>query len=181
MSDTITVTEALAEIKTIDKRIEKKRDFIGQYLARQDAIRDPLAKDVDGGSPVAIKRELQAVDDLEARALELRRRIRLANESTMVSVEGKTLSIADWLTWRRDVLPTRKTFLNALRSGLTKVHNAAKQNGAPIRASGDEAKAPTDFIVNIDEMALAKQIEDLETISGSLDGILSLKNATVAI
>lgn len=42
----ITITEALAEIKTVAKRIEKKRDFIRAYLSRQEGVRDPLEKQV---------------------------------------------------------------------------------------------------------------------------------------
>ena len=53
----ITITEALAEIKTVGKRVEKKREFIKSFLARQDGIKDPLEK--DGGSYQAIARERQ--------------------------------------------------------------------------------------------------------------------------
>lgn len=44
----LTITEALAEIKTVGKRVEKKREFIKAFLARQDGVKDPLEK--DGGS-----------------------------------------------------------------------------------------------------------------------------------
>ena len=39
----LTITEALAEIKTIGKRVEAKRTFINGILWRPEAIRDPLA------------------------------------------------------------------------------------------------------------------------------------------
>ena len=51
----ITITEALAEIKTISKRLEKKRESIFNFVGRQDGIRDPLEK--DGGSVEFIIRE----------------------------------------------------------------------------------------------------------------------------
>lgn len=54
-----TITEALAEIPTIEKRIEKKSEFILNYLYRQSAVRDPHEK--DGGSSTLIHRELQAI------------------------------------------------------------------------------------------------------------------------
>ncbi len=39
----------------------------------------------------------------------------------------------------------------------------------------------TDLLVNIDETALAREIEQFEDTFGQLDGQLSLKNATVTI
>ncbi len=54
----LTITEALAEIPTIEKRIEKKREFILNYLYRQSSVRDPHEK--DGGSTVLIVREAGA-------------------------------------------------------------------------------------------------------------------------
>lgn len=44
----LTITEALAELKTLDKRILAKQGSIPNYLVRDDRVRDPLAK--DGGS-----------------------------------------------------------------------------------------------------------------------------------
>lgn len=84
----ITITEALAEIKTIGKRIEKKREFIGGFLARQDGVRDPLEK--DGGSAKAIAGERQSVNDLEDRIVALRRGIQRANDETSVTINGIT-------------------------------------------------------------------------------------------
>jgi len=33
----LTITEALAELKTIDKRLEKKQEFVVMYSIRQEA------------------------------------------------------------------------------------------------------------------------------------------------
>lgn len=175
----ITITEALAEIKTIAKRIESKKVFILSYLGRQDAVKDPLEK--DGGSPQAIVRERQAVADLETRVVNLRRGIQRANDATIVSLEGIVMPISDWLAWRRDVAPGRKQFLGELRSRLTQVRDQTKRQGASVISAGGTAEKPTDVVINIDEQALAKDIEQLENILGQLDGQLSLKNATTPI
>lgn len=177
----ITITEALAEIKTVSKRMEKKREFIGSNLARQEGVRDPLEK--DGGAIEVIKRERQAIADLENRIVALRRGIQLANDETVVAVNGVKRTISEWLTWRRDVAPTRQKWLAHLRATLNSVRDQAKRNGAALiqaNATVGEAK-PTDIVVNIDELALAKEIEDIEDVLGQLDGQLSLKNATVTI
>lgn len=175
----LTITEALAEIKTIQKRIEKKREFIGQFLARQDGIRDPLEK--DGGSFEAIKRERQAITDLESRVVALRRGIQTANEATTVTINGVARSVADWLVWRRDVAPGHQQFLGRLRQSLNGVRDQARKQGAGMVVAGSQAEKPTDYVVNINEQELAAEIERLEDTLGQLDGQLSLKNATVAI
>ena len=51
----LTITEALAEIKTLAKRIEKKRQNIGQFLVRQEGVRDPLER--EGGSVAFVQTE----------------------------------------------------------------------------------------------------------------------------
>jgi len=175
----ITITEALAEIKTISKRIEKKRDFILTYLARQDGIKDPLEK--EGGSLKAIERERQAINDLQTRAVTLRRGIQKANEVANVTLNGVTRTIADWLVWRRDVAPGHRELLNRLRSQINQVREQAKRNGATVLPSGGTAQNVTDVIVHINENDLATEIETLEDTLGQLDGQLSLKNATVPI
>ena len=40
----ITITEALAEVKTIEKRVTKKQDFVASHVLRQEMIKDPLAE-----------------------------------------------------------------------------------------------------------------------------------------
>lgn len=175
------ITEALAEIKTIQKRIEKKREFVSGFIARQDGIRDPLEK--DGGSVEAIKRERQAVADLETRIVALRRGIQAANEATIVTINGTAHSIADWLVWRRDVAPGQKAFLLKLRQTLNGVRDNAKRQGVAVvsATASTAAERPQDFVVNISEQELADEAERLEDTLGQLDGQLSLKNATTAI
>lgn len=175
----ITITEGLAEIKTIGKRVEKKREFITANIARQDTIKDPLEN--QGGSKKVIQQERQGIADLYARLVKIRSEISRANSVTSVSINGMTHSIADWIVWRREVAPQAKGLLQGLRQGLASLRQQAQQKGIPVRGIDQQAQAPTDVIVNIDEKALAEEIEGLEDTLGQLDGILSLKNATVLI
>ncbi len=174
----ITITEALAELKTIDKRIQKKREFVLGYLLRQEMFKDPLEK--DGGSVSAIKRETQAIHDLEERKISIRRAIQQANERNLVSVGKQTRSIADWLVWRREVAPNQQQFLAGIRARIEQARQEAVRRGAGLAASAEAAR-PNDVIVNVNEQELARQIEELEDTLGKLDGQLSLKNATLLV
>ena len=174
----VTITEALAELKTIDKRIVKKREFVLAYLLRQEMFKDPLEK--DGGSVSAIKRETQAIRDLEERKIAIRRAIQQANERNTVAVGRQTRSIADWLVWRREVAPVQQKFLANLRAKIEQARQEATRRGASLGASAEAAK-PNDVIVNVNEQELSGQIEELEEVLGKLDGQLSLKNATLLV
>ncbi len=178
----ITITEALAEIKTISKRIEKKRQFVTQYLYRQEIVRDPLTN--QGGSPKVIGEELQAVKDLEERQISLRRGIAHVNATQTIVVEGITRSIADWLTWRREIITARRTWLASVRNNLTQLRNpqtGPRGQVAQLNVVKEPSADPSDknVIVNVDELALSKEAEQIENILGILDGQLSLKNATL--
>lgn len=175
---TMTITEALAELKTIDKRIAKKKEFIGQYTMRQENLRDPLEK--DGGSFKAIQAEMQAIGDLELNKVNIKLAIAKANDETDVTVNGMTWPISWWLIWKRDVAPGTQSFLNTMANGIAKHRAQALTRGVSATSDPSTAK-PGDIIVNINEMHLAKSVEDLEVTLQTLDGQLSLKNATVTI
>lgn len=171
----MTITEALAELKVIDKRIRAKCEFIGQYAMRLEALKDPLER--EGGSVSAIQRELQAIGDLEENQVSIRRAIQKVNETTQVTVGKTTRSIADWLVWRRDIAPRRKDFTAQIRTGIDRHRAEALKRGA--QATGPDAAKPGDLVVNLNEQDLARQQEELEATLETLDGQLSLKNATV--
>lgn len=173
----LTITEALAEIKTIGKRVQKKRAFVRDYIYRQEALKDPFQK--EGGSVLMIQRGVQSIRDLEERLISLRRAIAKANEETVVSIKGQERTIADWLVWAREVAPQQTAFLNEVSALISGVRQEAMRRGASVSLA--EGQRPQDFVVNIDEQKLAESIEELEEIKGTLDGQLSLKNATVFV
>lgn len=176
-----TITEGLADLKTLRKRIDKKRESLGPYLARAEAIRDPLEK--QGGSAKHIEQEIQAIADLEAQYLDVRKRIAAANDTTTITVAGVSRSISDWLIWRREIAPHYRAWLTSMRSGIQQLRAKTQQRGGQMVSAtaqiGDTK--PDDIIVNVDEARLDQQIEHIEEVLGTLDGQLSLKNATTEI
>jgi hypothetical protein len=175
----MTITEALAEIKTIEKRVAKMREFVLTYLLRQEQFKDPLER--EGGSVSAVRRELQAVQDLEERKVELRRAIQLVNSRSPLTVGGRTRSVADWLAWRREVAPQWQSFLVQVRQRIELARQEAARRGANLSPGHDAPGRPGDVVVNVSEQELAREIENLEETLGQLDGQLSLKNATLLI
>lgn len=173
----ITITEALAEIPTIEKRIEKKREFVLSFLFRVSAARDPHEK--DGGSAVLITREMQAIKDLQERAIHIRAAIQKANAINTIAINGTSRTIVDWLTWRREIVAKQQAFLASMVDHLTRVRKEAAQRGVAV--SEQDKGVSADVVVNVNELELAKKIEELEIVLGTLDGQLSLKNATITV
>ena len=173
-----TITEALAELKTISKRIEKKRSFVTSYLLRPDAQKDPLIK--EGGSPELVKRERQAIKDLEKRHIAIRMAIQRSNLETVITVEGISKSVAEWLTWRKEVAPDVQRDLNNLKLTIERARQAVQKLGGSVVVPGADSK-PQDIVVNVEERELASDMELMESILGTLDGQLSLRNATTTI
>lgn len=178
------ITEALAEIKTLAKRIEKKREFIEQHVARPEQIKDPLSK--DGGAPDVIKRELQAIRDLFSRIVAIRVAIQQINQTTTITVGDQTKTVAEWLAWRKEVAPIHVALTDSLANQLNRIRQDALRKGANVIsgvsavAQSGEAK-PTDIVVNVSELDLSVEREMLQKILGELDGQLSLKNATIDV
>lgn len=175
----ITITEALAELKTIGKRVGKKQKFITQFLVRQDKMKDPLVS--EGGSEDAVKRERQAIADLHQRSINIRLAIGRANAANTIKVSGTYRSIAEWLVWRREVAPHEKSFLGEIAGSIQNVRSEAQKQGLDIVQPGAQPETPNDIIVNVHELELAQEIEGLEETLGVLDGLLSLANATIKI
>jgi hypothetical protein len=173
----ITITEALAEIPTIIKRIEKKRESCFSYLFRQSAVKDPHEK--DGGSFLFIQKQRQSMDDLETRLILIRSSIQKANAENTITVGDKTLSISDWLTWRRELAPKYRDFLNSLASRISSTRDDITKKG--LKVTEQDQGFTKDYIVNLNEKELSEEIENIEKILGFLDGQLSLKNATIVL
>lgn len=173
----MTITEALAETKTIKARLAKKQEFIVANSLRHGLVVDALAK--EGGAEKRLREESQAFDDLLRRLVKIRTEIQSANIRNSLTVEGETKTVAEWLNWRKECAPLERAFLDQIQRTIrdTKTKMIAQ---APRDGDGkiDERVVP---IVHVSEDALAKRAELVEKILGDLDGRLSLFNATTPI
>lgn len=180
----LTITEALAELKTIAKRLEKKRLSVLPYLARDLRVKDPFEN--KGGSEAFIKAERQGIYDLSERVIKIRSSIQKVNLETSVLIGGHTRSISDWLTWRREIAEGEKNFVVQLSTGLRNFRTELQRKGGQVRPSGAQPDnydpaAPPEMVVNVDEKLLLEQQETIEIVLGELDGKLSLLNATTFV
>jgi hypothetical protein len=178
----MTITEALAEVRTIGKRLEKKKQAVLANVARDGRMLDPLGK--DGGSEKFVAQERQAIRDLEDRLIRIRTQIQLVNLNTPLTVGKRRMSVAEWLTYRREVAEQQQAFYsgigNAIRAIRTKYEQPSFTARNVAQVNQTEAK-PIEVALHLDEKTLISEQEELETLLGTLDGQLSLLNATTTI
>lgn len=174
----ITITEALAEIKTLKARIAKKREAVKRYLVRDAMLKDPLVE--QGGGAEYIKKERQSIGDMETRIVTIRSQIQTANTKNVLAINGRTMTVGQWLNWRREVAPEAKGWLTVMVSHVESIRNQARSKNKTLTSNAD-TNDPNEVIVNLDEKALADESEMMEKTLGDLDGKLSLFNATQKI
>lgn len=176
MKKTVTITEALAEIKLLVKKVEDKQNNICNYVAMPSDRRDPLDK--QGGSEAYVAQEMQSVDDILERIVQIRLAINERNSATVLEVNGVKKTVAEWLIWDRDYFPSA---IEGLRKVFMRINSErAKLTRSGLQATG-QIKGADDIIVNLSEKDLMAKIENLNDTSGKLDGMLSLNNATVTV
>lgn len=176
--DKMTITEGLAEIKTINARITKRTESALRYFARDVRMKDPI--NTMGGSTAFVASERQAVSDLEQRKIAIRSAIQISNQQIPLTLNGTTRFVGAWLNWRREVAPQAKAFLEKMVSGLNDVRQRALRQGFKV-TTGTESGDPSEIVVAVDETELARDVEQMEQTLGDLDGKLSLLNATTTI
>ena len=76
----VTITEALAETKTISARINSAQTAIQRHLVRDARMVDPLAN--VGGSEKFVAEQRQSIRDLQNRLVDIRTKIQDANRAT---------------------------------------------------------------------------------------------------
>lgn len=125
---------------------------------------------------------------MESRIVAIRTAIQKSNLETKATVTDKTLSVAEWLTFRREVATGRQTFLNQLNVGIKQMRDKVTRDGgrvtsgiASATAIVEASKPSVEIIIHLDEKALLEEQELLEKTLGDLDGKLSLLNATTVI
>jgi hypothetical protein len=182
----LTITEALAEIKTIAARAQKKREGVAKYIVRDSRIRDPFES--EGGSEKWVAGERQGLRDLATRHILIRTKIQEANLTRDLTVQGRTRTVSEWLTWRREVAQSEKEFMAMIANSIQITRNNLQSKGGRVVTQAVmsqqvnlEKDAPVEAVVSVDEMANLKEMEHMELVLGELDGKLSLFNATTTI
>lgn len=175
----MTITEALAEIKTINARVLKKIENLNNYILRDSRVVDPLH--ASGGSGAYVKAEMQSIRDLGERIIRLRALIQLANHGNKLTLSGETRSVADWLTWRREISAGQKAHIDNIIRNIQSNRKTFQKSQHDNLSNRPPGVGDGELVVNVDEKWVLGESDRLEKLLGDLDGQLSLFNAKTEV
>lgn len=174
----MTITEGLAEINLLKKKLNSKKQPIEQALVTYDGKDDPY--EAKGGAKKFLETELQSCTDLRTRLMKIRAGIAEANIKNTATINGQTRSIYEWLTWKREVATELSQQYSVLRNNLQMKIDSFNRQPQVLRDEDNNVKLCKP-IANIELTRLQDDHESIEDTLGKLDGVLSLKNATTTI
>jgi seryl-tRNA synthetase len=115
----ISLTRALTEVKTLEARIAQSTNeaaFVGVVVGKDKVPHDRKFKTVEE-LETAIKASVQKLDALVARRSAVKKAITIANVSTNVVVNGKTITIAEAIDLK-NTLQARTNVINKMMRDL---------------------------------------------------------------
>lgn len=174
----MTITEALSEINLIAKKVEKKKEMVLQNVVKPKHVKDKI--ETEGGSRAFVISEVQSINDLIKRHVSIRGAVAKANIENSITISGKTDTIHNWLTYRRDFAQKQIDFkTNIHRTVKNEVDKIVKQP----QVYKDDAGMThlLEIESNVDFAAFMKSAEEEQEVFDRLDGQLSLKNATIIV
>ena len=175
----MTITEALAEIKLISNKLEKKRQFVLQNTMKVKQAPDSMA--ADGGIKQVIQSELQSIADLEDRLCGLRWAIMRTNTTEIIEIMGKVRTLYEWLVWRKEVSNNQKYFYKQIYDVTKNEMDSLAKAPRLYKPNDDSTPTLVEIEPNLDYMSYAAKAATVGEILDKLDGILSLKNATLLV
>ena len=172
----MTITEALAEIKLVEKKATTKMAFVRGNLVRAKHVTEAQG----GVSRETVAAEVQAISDLQKRLVAIRTGIAKANLETNIIIGERSNNIHGWLSWKREVAEKELSFYKDVFMTVKREMEDSVKNP---RCWKDDKGEPhiVEFVTNLSYEEYAKKAEVAQDLLEKLDGQLSLKNATTVI
>lgn len=200
----MTIHRGLAELKIIDSRIQRgiaELNVVG--LKQEEGLVNGVYDEKEYTDNA--KSKYQSVTDLIKRKNQIKSAIVKANGETMVEVGGKTMSIADAISFRaivtlkKDLISMLKTQHSQMTAELNKNNETVRENADNLavaalgkeNSKSDDAVAITEPYIKknevhlVDPMEVEKLVEELQeevdNFDAEIDAVLSEINATTFI
>lgn len=202
----ITLHRALAELKLIDSKIQKKTNTVELLGANQKGklVNNLITED---DFVIKAKADYQSINDLINRKLTIKKLITEANNNTEITINGDKMTIADAINKKNDLI-LKKGLLNKMNLSLTSVigevnraNEQVNQNALRIAESAlqkDNVKISDSDAISItepyieknkfnliDPLDIKKEIEkldeEIDNFDSEVDATLSEINAITTI
>lgn len=202
---TMTIHAALAELKTIDSRIERAAT-VSKVATNTNSAPKILGVTVEKFAEDA-KASWQSVTDLMARRMALKNAVAASNASTKVTIAGKEMTVAAAIEMRKTGLGLYKQVLTILSAQyelaqrtMTRANDTidAKADdfvtrlfGSKEKGTGEEARVAREAYIKANTVNLidpinaqaeiAKLADFIDATEAELDAALSVSNAITLI
>ncbi len=203
---TMTVTDALADLTLLEKRIDSARSHLSNntLIAVVEVGKVPTGFRSRDEHATQARASLQRVDDLIARRRAIKRAIVLSNAATMVTVAGQEMTVAEaiemkhFIAYLESVLATMQLAHSQTRKEYEVARVRVKERLDKLamevlgkNASADKYQSLADsFLARegvelLDPTNIAEQIERrqnfVEEFKSTVDRVLSISNARTTI
>lgn len=203
----MTVHEALCEVKTADKRIDKAIQEAKFLYVNRNSNTKIDGKDIDTVKS-EIKSGYQKIRDLIRRTEAIKRAISLSNAQTLVTVSGKEMTVAEAIYSLQHGTDSKRQLLESMTKKYRDAQTSIElRNGSSLeervdrfisstfgskdKANNEEIKLATETFMKqnsyslIDPLNIVKEIEQLEeeisAFEVAVDSALQISNATTYI
>lgn len=208
ITETMTIHEALSELKMLDKRLRQKVNrvtFCTTNKHSNSKINGKSIKDFTG----EIRSEFESINALIARRAAIRNALSISNARTKVNVAGREYTVAEAIEMKATGMENLEFLLSRMANQFNACNmEVTRENGEKLRTAADayvnglfgskdksasiediESTRKT-YIENhtldlIDPLDLAKEIDALEDriekFKAEVDSKISISNATTTI
>lgn len=171
----ITLTRALVELKTLDERIQKatNQQFVGLVKGTDKKPTLGMFKDAEQMER-AFTANFNQVNDLMTRRQKIKSALVVANASTIVSINGNIMSIADAIDSKR-LAEFRAQLIRSIRQQISNASNAIEKNRVDMEAN---IQAQIDRILGNDQKgkdAVSQNKDMIETIRTTMFNLHDMK------
>jgi hypothetical protein len=163
------VIEALKNLKTIQKRMEKNCQEITQYCAYVST--ETPAFETEDKQRGEVQSRIQANLDLEEEYLRLKRAIEATNLAVKVTIGTRTFTITELISIKRVLGKFHTATYSALNP------NAVMQRLNEVFRKGIDGTNPAKVIVLYKEEDKNRNLRDWEDFMSQIDGKLEVLNA----
>jgi hypothetical protein len=132
MAEQMTLTRALAELKTLDKRIEKKSQGLHPLgIVVNKKLRVPNQQQNPQEFEHQVQSEWQSIQDLMERRKKIKSALVQANASTNVEIAGQQMTIAEAIDLK-NFITYKKNLLKSLRTTYQKANQYIEQHNQKV-------------------------------------------------
>lgn len=163
------IIEALKNLKTIQKRMEKNCAEITQYCAYVNT--ETPAFETEEKQRTEVAQRIQANMDLEAEYLRLKKAIETTNLNIKITIGSRTYTITELISIKRVLGKYHAATYSALNP------NAAMTRLNEVFRKGIDGTNPARVVVLYKEEEKNKQLRDWEDFMSQIDGKLEVLNA----